>query len=74
MSGWERTARHQRRCPNWRAELLGQTNRMKIGTARVHLRPEDERGIFGGVQTFDDARQRWTIERADRMNLAVEES
>jgi hypothetical protein len=40
----------------------------------VNLRPEDQRGILGSVQTVDYVRQRWTIDRADRMNLAVEQS
>ena len=43
--------------PNRRTEFLGQTNRMSIGARRIDLRREDKRGIFGGVQTFDDARQ-----------------
>jgi hypothetical protein len=30
---------------------------MSIGANRVDLRSEDEHGILGGVQTFDDARQ-----------------
>ncbi len=47
---------------------------MSIGATRIDLRSEDKHRILGGVQTVDDARQRWIIERADRMNLAVEES
>jgi hypothetical protein len=72
MRGWERTARCRRRYPDRRVKLLSQTNRMSIGATRVDLRSEDKHGMFGGIQTFDDARQRRSIERADRMNLAVE--
>src|SRR6478752_4765619 len=49
VRGRERTARRRRRCPDWRAELLGQANRMSIGANRVDLRSEDEHGILGGV-------------------------
>ena len=43
--------------PKLACELLREANRMNVGATRVDLRPEDERGIFGSVQTIDDARQ-----------------
>src|SRR6266478_5324392 len=52
VGGWERTAGRRRRCPNWRAEFLGQANRKWIAATGVDLRPEDQRGILGSVQTF----------------------